>query len=230
LNRLRNSAILSLAASLFSLPLTAFSPVRGLGTVTEDAAALFAALIWVFVFGLALIALALAAWVLKVLGWWSMCKSSMRRFYCITKYAVLLGPMVGVSLLLVGGVALALEALSRGVLVDGELSGVPEGSALPYVLPGLLIMVVANVIEGVGALDVGLLTEVKVLTAGAVTYLIMVALQPFQLLATVLGSTAFASDVASGLVWASSAASLLSSLLLAVGFHWARGKVIKSEA
>ena len=230
LNRLRNSAILSLAASLFSLPLTAFSPFRGLGTATEDVVALFAVLIWVLVFGLLLLALMLAAWVLKVLGWWSLCKSGMRRFYCVTRYAVLLGPIIGVSLLLFGGVALVFEALSRGVLANGELGEMQEGTVLLYVLPGLLVMTIASVIEGVSALDVGLLTGVKSLTLGAVTYLIASLLQPLQLPTAALGSKELASGVASGLNWASSAVSLLASLLFAVGFHRAKGRVIQSEA
>jgi cellulose synthase/poly-beta-1,6-N-acetylglucosamine synthase-like glycosyltransferase len=30
--------------------------------------------------------IAAVAWIYKVLGWWSMCRSKMRKLYCITKY------------------------------------------------------------------------------------------------------------------------------------------------
>lgn len=228
LGRLRISALLSLVTSLLALPLSGLFGRPE--STTENPLTLFVALMWVLVFGLAILALGITSWVFKVLGWWSMCRSGMRKFYCATRYAVLLGPIVGVALLLVGGVALLLEMLGSGALVDGGLSGEPVGSALPYILPGLIVMVVANVIEGVSALDVGLLTEVKVLTLGAAIYLVASLLQPFQLLASAFGSTALLGDAASWWSWASNAASLLASLLLAVGFHWARDRVIQSEA
>jgi hypothetical protein len=91
-------------------------------------------------------------------------------------------------------------------------------------------MAVANVVEGVSALDVGLITEVKALALGAAIYLVASLLQPVQLLASAFNSAALLGGARGWWSWASSAASLLSSLLLAVGFHQAKGKVVRSEA
>jgi len=228
LGRLRNAAILSFATSLLSLP--SLGLFGGPESLAEDPFALLAALIWILVFGLAILALGVAAWVFKVLGWWSMCRSGMRRFYCATRLAVLLGPVIGVALLIVGGAALFLEALRSRAPVGGEPSPLPEESMLAYVLPGLLVMAVANVVEGVSALDVGLISEVKALALGAAIYLVASLLQPVQLLASAFNSAALLGGARSWWSWASSAASLLSSLLLAMGFHQAKGKVVRSEA
>ena len=227
---MRNSAILSLAMSLISLSPTAFPLVGGLESLAEDPLKLFAALVWVLALGLVLLALAIAAWTLKVLGWWSMCRSGMRRFYCVTRYAVLLGPVIGVALLLAGVVALALEALRSGVLAVEELGEAPERDALAYMLPGLLAMAVANVIEGVSILDVGLQVGVRALAAGAIAHLLAALLLLFQLFTAVPGSAVLGGGFASGLNVVSNAVSALASLLLAAGFHLARKRVIGSEA
>gem|GEM_PF-3336836 len=230
LSRLRNSAILSLAIGLLSLLLAASPLAGGPESLAEDPLKLLAALAWVLALALVLLVLAIAAWVLKVLGWWSMCRSGMRRFYCVTKYAVLLGPVIGVALLIAGGVALALEALRSGAFAAEGPGGAPEWGALAYALPGLLAIAVANVIEGVSILDVGLQVGVKALAVGAAVYLSTALLLPLQLLAGTPSLAALGGGFASGLgaVW--SAASALASLLLAAGFHLAKRKVIGSEA
>lgn len=223
MSRLRNSAFLSLVAYLLALPLTVSPlPTFGPESAVEDVIGLLAALALVMVFGLVFAVLWIAAWVFKVLGWWSMCKSGMRRFYCITRFAVLLGPIIGVVLLIAGGAALLLEILGSGLAAGGGLSGVQEGRVLLYALPVFLVMAVANVIEGVSVLDVGMQIGVRALEAGAVAYLVAVLLQPLAF--------ALTGDLASGLSWVSGAVSTLSSLLLAVGFHRARGRVIQIEA
>jgi heme exporter protein D len=77
---------------------------------------------------------------------------------------------------------------------------------------------------------VGLITEVKALALGAAIYLVASLLQPVQLLASAFSSAALLGGARGWWSWVSSAASLLASLLLAVGFHWARDRVIQSEA
>jgi uncharacterized membrane protein YkgB len=120
-------------------------------------------------------------------------------------------------LAIVGAGALVLEAIEKGVMPTEEsLRGFLAGKISFYILPGLLVIVAVTVIAGVASLDVGLLTNTRILAVGALLYLISVILQAPALLQ---------SPEFMGFGLASGILSIPALLLMAIGFHLARRAV-----
>ncbi|RSN73387.1 hypothetical protein D6D85_10600 [Candidatus Methanodesulfokora washburnensis] len=190
---LREAAFLAFLAVILSylLPSVFLSPYRSLEQLPRPP---FIDIVMIII-GLIL---AIASWIFEILGWSSMCRAGMRKFYCFTKYMVLLGPIMGFLFAIVGVFQTALT---------GKIS---------FFLLGPLVIVAVAVIAGVASLDVGLLTNTRILTVGALLYLISVVLQAPAL----LQSPEFMSfGLAAGIL------SIPALLLMAIGFHLARRAV-----
>jgi len=210
--RLRNSAILATVSSAIFALLSLLGKAAGEPTASILAELLVLAGL-IIVAGLAALILSLASWIYKVLGWSDMCRSGIRRFYCVTRLAVLIGPIAGALLILGGVLILSLELITRGAVTPPPVEGYGWGRLLtglrwPF-LAGIILMASANVIEGVAILDIGFLTQAKLLIAGSVVYLISAGLSPLALLSGQL----------EGL---SSLVSIAAYMLLAAGFHGTR--------
>jgi hypothetical protein len=168
LGRLRNATILAfLTVLLFQLPYVFFFPYRSLERLPTSPSFIVIVMITMVLMIIGLI-LGIGSWIFEILGWFSMCRAGVRKFYCFTKYMVLLGPIVGFLLAIVGAGALVLEAIEKGVMPTEEsLRGFLTGKISFYILSGLLVMVAVAVIAGVASLDVGLLTNTRILAVGA---------------------------------------------------------------
>lgn len=205
LARLRNAFLLAAAGALLSL---ALPPPMGGGLASA-----LMALVALLAIGLPYLGVLIASWILRVMGWADMCRARIKRFYCAAKYAVLLGPLVAASLLAAGVLAL-LRASAGSELV----SRLPEAAdlLLPYGTGGVLAMAVADVVEGVALLDLGLIGGVKTLAVGAATYL------------AALGVWA-APSAQRWLATASDVGSLIAYVLLVHGLHSASRRVVEHE-
>jgi len=214
--RLRNSAVLATASSAISAAL--FPLERVMGRLSAGLLAELLVLVGLIaVAGLVALVLSLASWIYKVLGWSDMCRSRLRRFYCITRLAVLVGPIVAVALIMGGVAVLSLELLAKGGTPSLVLRNYRGGAPAGLFLAGLLLLASANVIEGVAILDLGLLTRAKLLVAGSITYLLSTGLSPVAML---LGRLEGLSNLVS----------IVAYTLLAVGFHKTRWEGEAHEA
>jgi len=221
LNRLRVSAILGVMVSLFSLVI---SSLPG-GLVGGEGRLMFSLLLVgaILILGLILLVVIVAAWVYKVLGWSSMCKSGMRRFYCLTRLVVLVCPVVAVVLMIAGGIAIAFRLLSEQLIekVPTEPWEIVRASptGLTLIIGGIVALISTMVVEGVAILDLGMLMGERVLLLGAIAYLASTLLSAV--------GQAFPQYPMSTL---SNAASLAAYILLAYGFSKARKGAEKLEA
>lgn len=208
---MRNAVILSAVAQLFSLPM-----LRGVPETPVDVSH-----IWAFA-GFALLVAAitgplmLVAWIFKVLGWWNMRKSGWRRgFYTVAWLAVTFGPVAAFFFFAAGAVVIFLEALP---FVGDALTISP--TAFAFMVAGALITAIASAIEGVASLDVGLLTKVKLLSVGSALYVAVAFLGALSSLVAPRGNALL-------LTLATNVVGLAASVLLAIGFHQARGVVTR---
>lgn len=210
---MRNAAALRALLAALSL---ALQPIAGSfqpwasGNFTPEALVSMLPLLGILiVVGLLVIVVALASWVLRVLGWGSLCRSKQGRFYCITRIVVLAAPIIGTLIMIAGAVVVALQlalAPSFGRLLPG---GLPEG-ALSVILIGSVVTASADIFEAVATLDLGQLFNVRLLTIASLVFLA----------SSLLGA---ASTTAQQLQYVSHAASLAAFALLTAGYHLARG-------
>lgn len=214
LARLRTAAALSVVASLFGL----LSQAVGISlSGSAELGELFSAVAMLMVVGVLVLILGLATWVLKVMGWGSLCKARLRRFYCLTRLIVLGAPIVGVILIIAGVLTTFFDVFSN-VATGLEISLLEEriiASMSGYIVAGAVIMAAGNVFEGVASLDLGFSTKENVLIIGSLLYLASVTV-------SVLSQVSQALGVVSPIV------SLASNVLLAAGYHIAKKHFIVS--
>jgi len=204
---LREAAFLAFLAVILSylLPSVFLSPYRSLEQLPRPP---FIDIVMIII-GLIL---AIASWIFEILGWSSMCRAGMRKFYCFTKYMVLLGPIMGFLFAIVGVFQTALT---------GKIS---------FFLLGPLVIVAVAVIAGVASLDVGLLTNTRILTAGALLYLISVLILVVLYLISILlrVPALLPSPEFTGFGLAAGILLISALLLMAIGFHLARMRAARA--
>ena len=178
LTRLRNASALRFALAVVLIPLQTLRIVQPQGewggVAPERIGELFALLGVVLIAGLVAVALLIASWLLRVLGWGNLCRAKVRRFYCVTRIVVLAAPIAGVAVIIFGAVIAVLEALATG-LEYAPSARLPQG-ALGMVLAGLVLVLAADVFEAVATLDLGQIYGVKILSIASLLLLTNTAL------------------------------------------------------
>ncbi|MEM1508413.1 MAG: hypothetical protein QW291_02935 [Thermofilaceae archaeon] len=213
--RLRTAAALSVIASLFGLLSQAVGfSLSGSAALGE----LFPAVAMLMAVGVLMIILGIATWVLKVMGWGSLCKARLRKFYCLTRLIVLGAPIVGVILIIAGVLTTFIEVFSS-IASGPELSLLDEkiiASISGYIIAGAVIMAAGNVFEGVASLDLGFSTKENVLIVGSLLYLVSVTVSVLSQVSRELG-------IISPIV------SLAGNVFLVAGYHTAKKHFIVSS-
>jgi len=166
--RLQYAFISDIAGVVLALLLLAFS--GALTQAPENLGAVLGALAIVGVLGLVTLILAIVSWIFRVLGWSAICRTGLKKFYCITKWAALLLPIIAVILLLVGMVYAFQKILATPQFGVPTLEGL--GPLIIAAAAAALLTTVASLIEGVALLDLGMIGANLVLEAGSVLYLI----------------------------------------------------------
>lgn len=166
--RLQYAFISDIAGVVLALILMAFS--GALTQAPENLGAVLGVLAVVGVLGLLALILAIVSWIFRVLGWSAICRTGLKKFYCITKWAVLLLPIIAVILFLVGMVYAFQKILATPQFGAPTLEGL--GPLIIVAAAAILLTTVASLIEGVALLDLGMIGVNLVLKAGSILYLI----------------------------------------------------------
>lgn len=167
--RLRNAFMLGLTSSLTSLILMVVNP--GGEILASLSSRGIAVLLTIVILGMATFILAIASWIYRVLGWGSLCKASIKRFYCYTRIAIIVLPAAGTLLTIVGSVALSFQVMAGGPQAESAIESLPKGLMLAIHV-GAVVFVTGFIMEGLSLLDMSLIYGRRILTAGSILYLL----------------------------------------------------------
>ncbi|OYT31565.1 MAG: hypothetical protein B6U94_02705 [Thermofilum sp. ex4484_79] len=129
------------------------------------------------IFGFMILILELIAWALKIIGWGRICSTRIKKFYCWTRLALIIFPIIGMLASFVGFLVIFLrQPLSMGV---GNIAK-REKSFETIGIIGGLIFSLGYLFEAVGLYDFSLIYRNSILRVGSILYIISIAVSPIS--------------------------------------------------
>jgi len=128
-------------------------------------------MITLIVIGLVLFILGLVSWILRIIGWGDLCNVKIKKFYCYTRLALIIFPIIGITISMIGGILIAFESMSaaqQGVIPQVK----PSFSAI--VTLGSLLFLVGFILEGVSLYDFSLVKQDEVLKYASILYILSI--------------------------------------------------------
>ncbi|OYT27120.1 MAG: hypothetical protein B6U95_06605 [Thermofilum sp. ex4484_82] len=133
------------------------------------------------ILGLILALTAIISWIFKILGWGSICKTNFKKFYCYTRLAIIILPIIGISMTMIAGFIIGLQLTVSGHQASPEeiAESVPATVKVIAVL-GSIIASTGFVIEAISLFDISIIYSEPMLKIGSIIYITSLAASIFQ--------------------------------------------------
>ncbi len=165
--RIRQGFLLLIPSSVIGLIV---APLTSPRDFLELGPGVIAYLIFIGILGMVSAILVIASWILRIVGWGNICGAGIKRFYCYTRLLLIVLPIVGVAISIIGGIIYGIQVFTSGLEYVGQTLFPP--TLLAVIIAGSLIITAGFLVEGVSLLDISYIYGRGMLRIASILYLL----------------------------------------------------------